>query len=423
MQDKGRSIDGASPRVVITGIGAITPLGLTWQDSWKAMLEGRSATRPITHFDASGFPTRIAALVKDFDPTKYMELKEAKRLGRITQFGWAAVLEAVSHACLDLSREDPERVGLDIGSAFGALDILEEQSHTLRDHGPRRINPAVAPAVLISTTPCYVAIRMGIQGPVNSQVTACASGIVSIGEAARRLQRGEVDVMLAGGADAYASPLIMAAFSRLGAMSTRNDEPERACRPFDRTRDGMVLGEGAVIMVLETLEHAQARGARILAEFAGYSLTADAYNLAAPEPTGRGAARAMSKALAESGLSPEDVDYICAHGTGTQLNDASETAAIKRTFGEVAYQIPVSSIKSMVGHMMGAAGAASAAVLVQAINDGIIPPTINYQEPDPECDLDYVPNKARCVRVDAAMCNAFGFGGQNASLLLKRFQP
>lgn len=422
MQDKERGMDGASPRVVITGIGAITPLGLTWQDSWKAMLEGRSATRPITHFDASGFPTRIAALVKDFDPTKYMELKEAKRLGRITQFSWAAALEAVSQACLDLSREDPERVGLDVGSAFGALDILEEQSHTLRDHGPRRINPAVAPAVLISTTPCYIAIRMGIQGPVNSQVTACASGIVSIGEAARRLQRGEVDVMLAGGADAYASPLIMAAFSRLGAMSTRNDEPERACRPFDRTRDGMVLGEGAVIMVLETLEHAQARGARILAEFAGYGLTADAYNLAAPDPTGRGAARAMSKALAESGLSPEDVDYICAHGTGTQLNDASETAAIKRAFGEAAYQIPVSSIKSMVGHMMGAAGAASAAVLVQAINDGIIPPTINYQEPDPECDLDYVPNVARCVQVDAAMCNAFGFGGQNASLLLKRFQ-
>ncbi len=423
MQSKERGANGAAPRVVITGIGAITPLGLTWRDSWAAMLEGRSAVRPITHFDANNFPTRIAALVKDFDPTKHMESKEAKRLGRVTQFSWAATQEAVTQAGLDMSQEDPERVGIEIGSAFGALDILEEQSHTLRDSGPRRINPAVAPAVLISTTPCYVAIQMGIQGPVNSQVTACATGIVSLGEAARRLQRGEADVMITGGSDAYASPLIMAAFSRIGAMSTRNEEPERACRPFDRTRDGMVLGEGAVIMVMETLEHARARRAHILAEFGGYGLTADAYHLAAPEPSGRGAARAMFKALAESGLRPQDVHYICAHGTGTQLNDTAETAAIKQALGEVAYQVPVSSVKSMVGHMMGAAGTLSAAVLVQAINEGIIPPTINYKEPDPECDLDYVPNVPRRIRVDAAMCNAFGFGGQNASLLLKRFQP
>ncbi len=415
--------NGRGPRVVVTGIGAITPLGLTWQDSWKAMVEGRSAARPVTHFDATDFPTRIAAMVKDFDPKEYMEFKEAKRLGRVTQFGWAATREAVEAANLDVSREDPERIGIEIGSAFGALDILEQQTHTLRDRGPRRINPAAAPAVLISTTPCYVAIRLGVQGPVNSQVAACATGIVSIGEAARRLQRGEIDVAIAGGADAYTTPLIMAAFSRLGAMSTRNDEPERACRPFDRTRDGMVLGEGAVVMVLETLEHAQARGAPILAEFGGYALTSDAYNLAAPEPQGRGAARAMQWALRESGLSPEDIHYICAHGTGTQLNDASETAAIKHAMGQAAYQIPVSSVKSMVGHMMGAAGALSAAVLVQAINEGVVPPTINYQEPDPQCDLDYVPNEARRTRVDAAMCNAFGFGGQNASLLLRRFRP
>ncbi len=421
MQSDGRN--GTSPRVVITGIGAITPLGLTWKESWTAMLEGQSAARRVTHFDPTGFPTQIAAMVKGFDPKRYMDFKDAKRLGRVTQFGWAATQEAVAHAELDMTREDPERVGIEIGSAFGALDILEEQSHTLRDHGPRRINPVVAPAVLISTTPCYVAIQLGIQGPVNSQVTACATGITSLGEAARRLQRGEVDVMIAGGSDAYTTPLIMAAFSRLGAMSTRNDEPERACRPFDRTRDGMVLGEGAVVMVMETLEHAQARGAPILAEFGGYGLTADAYNLAAPEPSGRGATSAMTKALTESGLQPEDIHYICAHGTGTQLNDASETAAIKQALGEAAYQIPVSSVKSMVGHMMGAAGALAAAVLVQAINDGIVPPTINYQEPDPACDLDYVPNEARRIRVDAAMCNAFGFGGQNASLLLKRFQP
>jgi len=422
MQHQGGT-NGKGPRVVITGIGAITPLGLTWQESWAAMLEGRSAARAVTHFDATNFPTRIAAMVQGFDPKQYMEVKEAKRLGRVTQFAWAAARQAVEQARLDISQEDPERVGVEIGSAFGALDILEEQTQRLRDGGPRRINPAAAPAVLISTTPCYVAIRLGIQGPVDAQVAACATGIVSIGEAARRLQRGEVDVVLAGGADAYTTPLIMAAFSRLGAMSTRNDEPERACRPFDRTRDGMVLGEGAVVMVLETLEHAQARGAPILAEFGGYALSSDAYNLAAPEPNGRGAARAMARALTESGLKPEDVHYICAHGTGTQLNDASETAAIKHALGEVAYHIPVSSVKSMVGHMMGAAGALSAAVLVQAINEGIIPPTINYQEPDPQCDLDYVPNQARRTRVDVAMCNAFGFGGQNASLLLKRFEP
>ncbi|GAB4570175.1 MAG: beta-ketoacyl-ACP synthase II [Anaerolineae bacterium] len=422
MTNDGRA-NGARPRVVITGIGAITPLGLTWKDTWAGLLEGRSAVKPITHFDATDYPTRIAALVDGFDPQQFMEAKDAKRLGRITQFGWAATVQALEQSGLDLSKEDPERVGVEIGSAFGALDLLEEQSHTLRDRGPRRINPAVAPAVLISTTPCYVAIQLGIQGPVNSQVTACATGIVSLGEAARRLQDGEVDVMIAGGADAYTTPLIIAAFSRLGAMSTRNDEPKRACRPFDRTRDGMVLSEGAVVMIMETLEHAQARGATILAEYGGYALTSDAYNLAAPEPNGRGAALAMSRALQRAGMRPEQIHYICAHGTGTQLNDASETAAIKKALGEAAYEIPVSSVKSMIGHMMGASGSLSAAVLVQAINDGVVPPTINYQEPDPACDLDYVPNQARQHRVDAAMCNAFGFGGQNASIVIKRFEP
>ncbi|MCD6289173.1 MAG: beta-ketoacyl-ACP synthase II [Anaerolineae bacterium] len=420
---RGTRASESNPRVVITGIGAITPLGLTWKESWAAMLEGKSAVREITHFDATGFPTRIAAMVKDFDPGEYMPFKETKRLGRVTQFGWAATQQAIAEAGLDMSKEDSERVGIEIGSAFGALDILERQSILLRDNGPRRVNPASAPAVLISTTPCYVAIRLGAHGPVNSPVAACATGVVSLGEAVRRLQRGEIDVAIAGGADAYTSPLIMAAFSRLGAMSTHNDEPERACRPFDRTRDGMVLGEGAVVMVLETLEHAQARGAKILAEFGGYGLSADAYNLAAPDPNGRGAALAMTKALGEAAMAPEDIGYICAHGTGTQLNDVAETAAIKRAFGDTAYRIPVSSVKSMVGHMMGASGALSAAVLVQAINDGIVPPTINYQEPDPECDLDYVPNESRRVQVDAAICNAFGFGGQNASLLLKRFEP
>ncbi|HIC88296.1 MAG TPA: beta-ketoacyl-[acyl-carrier-protein] synthase II [Anaerolineae bacterium] len=408
-------------RVVITGMGAVTPLGFNVKDTWDGLIAGRSATRPVTHFDATGFPTRIVAAVEGFNPRDYMGRRDAQRLGAVTHFAWAATQEALTDAQLNLDDEDRTRVGIEIGSAFGALDLLENQALVLRDRGPRRINPAVAPAVLISTTPCYVAIQLGVQGPANSPVTACATGIVALGEAARRIRWGEADVMIAGGTDAYKSPLILAAFSRLGAMSTRNDEPETACRPFDATRDGMVLGEGAAIMVLESLEHAQARGARILAEIDGYSLTADAYNLAAPRPDGAGAALAMSRAMAEAGIRPQDVGYICAHGTATQLNDVSETKAIKQALGEAAYHIPVSSIKSMIGHMMGAAGAISAVTLVKVINSGIVPPTINYRVPDPECDLDYVPNEARAAEVNVAMCNAFGFGGQNASLLIRRF--
>lgn len=415
--------NGHRPRVVITGIGAVTPLAHNWPDTWRSLVAGVSAAAPITHFDATDYPTRFAASVRDFDPTKFMDAKEAKRLGSVTHFGWAAALEAIQDAGLDLSREDRERVGIDIGSAFGALDIVEQQAIVLAEGGPRRIRPAIGPAVLISTTPCYVSIQLGITGPVNSQVTACATGIVSLGEAMRRLQRGEVDVMIAGGTDSFQTPLLMATFSRLGALSTRNDDPVHACRPFCRTRDGLLMGEGAAIMVLETLEHAQARGARILAEIVGYALTADAYNLAAPDPAGRGAARAMRLAMQEAGIAGADVDYICAHGTATQLNDSSETAAIKLALGEAAYDTRVSSIKSMVGHMMGAAGAISAATLVGAIQHGIVPPTINYFEPDPECDLNYVPNRAEPRQVDVAMCNAFGFGGQNASMVIRRFRP
>jgi 3-oxoacyl-[acyl-carrier-protein] synthase II len=308
-----------------------------------------------------------------------------------------------------------------MGSAFGSLDVLEEQVLVLREKGPRRITPTVTPSVLISTTPSYIAIRLGVTGPTDSRMTACATGISSLGEAAYRLQRGEVDVMLAGGADAFQTPLMLASFSRLGAMSTRNEDPQTACRPFCNTRDGLILGEGAVVLVLETLEHARARNATILAEIAGYGLTSDAYNLAAPDPSGKGAARAMQLAMARAQVFAEDVDYICAHGTGTRLNDSSETAAIKLALGEAAYDTPVSSIKSMLGHMMGAAGTVSAAAIVGAIRDGVVPPTINYFEPDPLCDLNYVPNQAQEHHVDVGMCNAFGFGGQNASMVLRRF--
>lgn len=413
--------NGHSPRIVVTGIGAITPLAHTWPETWEGLVAGKSACRRITHFDPADFPTQIAASVRDFDAEKYMDAKEARRMTRLTHYAWAATQEAIAESGLDLANEDRDRVGIDIGSAFGSLDLVEDNSFVMLQEGHRKLKAAIAPAVLISTTPCYIAIQLGITGPVNSQVTACATGITSIGESMRRMQRGETDVMIAGGVDAYQSRMLMWCFSRLGAMSTRNDEPETACRPFCNTRDGMIMGEGSTVLVLETLEHAQARGANILAEVGGYSLTSDAFHLAAPDPSGRGASRAMMTAMREAGASGEDIDYICAHGTATRLNDTSETAAIKIALGEAAYDTRISSIKSMVGHMMGAAGAIGAAALVGAIQNNLVPPTINYHEPDPDCDLNYVPNAAQSHQVDAAMVNAFGFGGQNASMVMLKY--
>lgn len=409
-------------RVVITGMGAVSPLGLDVATTWAGMLAGRSGAGRITDYDPSDLPTQIAATIKDFDPEKYLNRREARRLGRVTHLAIAATAEALADAGLDLGREDLTRVGVEIGSAFGAMDIVEEQSRQIREKGPRGINPTVSPAVLVSTTPCHIAINYGIRGPVNSPVVACATGTVSIGAAAQRIQRGEVDVMLAGGSDSYLTPLIMASFSRLGAMSTRNDTPLTACRPFDRHRDGMIIGEGAVTMVLESLEHAQGRGAAILAEYGGLGFTSDAYHMAAPDPEGEGATRAMRLALAEADLPPEALGYVAAHGTATQLNDLSETKAIKRALGEHAYTVPISSIKPMIGHAMGAAGAFGALVIVQALRTGWAPPTLNYETPDPECDLDYLPNHARQVQIDAGIANAFGFGGQNGALILKRFK-
>lgn len=410
------------PRVVVTGMGAVSPLGHTWPETWKNLLAGVSAGRRVTHFDPADFPTQFACSVSDFDPARTMDAKDAKRLGTVTQFGWTATQEAWANAGLDMAHEDSDRVGIEMGSAFGALDIVEEQVLVLDKGGPRRIKPTLGPSVLISTTPCYISINMGITGPIDSRMSACATGITSIGDAMRRLQRNEVDVMIAGGTDAFQTPLMMASFSRLGAMSTRNDDPVTACRPFCATRDGLILGEGATVLILETLHHAQARGARILAEVVGVGLSSDAYNLAAPEPSGVGAAKAMRYALREAGLSGADIDYIAAHGTATRLNDSSETAAIKLALGEAAYDVAISSLKSMVGHMMGAAGAISAAAIVAAIQDSVVPPTINYHERDPECDLHYVPNQAEVRQVNAGLCNAFGFGGQNASMVIRRFQ-
>ncbi|MFZ2362445.1 MAG: beta-ketoacyl-ACP synthase II [Anaerolineae bacterium] len=417
------SRNGALARVVVTGLGAVTPLGHSWVETWRNLVAGVSAGRRVTHFDPTDYPTQFACSVTDFDAARYMDAKEAKRLGSVTQYAWTATQDAIADAGLDMESEDKDRVGIEVGSAFGALDLLEQQVLVLDKGGPRRIKPTVGPSVLISTTPCFIAIKLGVTGPVDSRMSACATGITSLGEAMRRLQRGEVDVMIAGGSDAFQTPLMMASFSRLGAMSTRNDNPATACRPFCATRDGLILGEGATMFVLETMEHAEARGARILAEITGLGLSSDAYNLAAPEPTGIGAAKAMKYALREAGVQGSDVDYIAAHGTATKLNDSSETAAIKLALGESAYDTRVSSLKSMVGHMMGAAGTISAAAIVGAIQDGVVPPTINYMEPDPECDLNYVPNRAEQRLVDVGICNAFGFGGQNASMVIERYTP
>ncbi len=410
-------------RVVITGMGAVSGLGLDAPSTWEGMLAGRTGAGRITDYDPSDLPTQIAVTIRGFDPSRYLGRRDVRRLGRVTHLAVAATEEALAHSGLDLEQEDRTRVGIEIGSAFGALDFVEQHAIAIHERGPRAINPAKAPAVLITTTPCYLGIRYGIQGPVNSPVVACATGVVSVGQAAQRIQRGEADVMIAGGTDAYLTPLIMTSFSRLGAMTTRNDEPETACRPFDLTRDGMIIGEGAAVFILESLEHAQARGATILAEYGGMGFTLDAYNMAAPHPEGEGAARAMLLAMQDAGLTPEAIDYISAHGTGTKLNDVAETRAMKKALGQRAYQVPAPSIKPMIGHAMGASGAFGVLTIVKAIETGWIPPTINYTTPDPECDLDYVPNQAREHEVNAGMANAFGFGGQNASIIIKRYLP
>jgi 3-oxoacyl-[acyl-carrier-protein] synthase II len=409
-------------RVVVTGMGAITPLGIGVQATWQSLLAGRSGVRRITRFDVTDFPTQFAAEVTDFDPMNFMDFKEAKRTARFTQFALAATRQAVQSAALDLAQEDMTRVGISMGTAIGGVDIIEEQVTVFREQGLRRIHPIMVPVLLPSSGACHVAISLGIKGPTSCPVAACATGIVAIGEALRSLQWGEVDVMIAGGAESAMSPLDLGAFSRVGALSTHNAEPEKACRPFDAERDGTVIGEGAAALVLETWEHAQRRGARILAEVLGYALTEDAYHMAAPEPSGEGAARAMSRALADAGIQPDEVDYIVPHGTGTLLNDVSETRACKLVFGERAYRIPMSSNKSMMGHLLGAAGTISAVVSILSINEGILLPTINLEHPDPECDLDYVPNQPRPARVDTAIANAFGFGGQNATVVIRRVE-
>lgn len=410
------------PRVAVTGLGIVSPIGIGKDAFWGALIRGESGVRRITRFDPSGFKTQIAAEVIDFNPEAYIDKKEARRMDRYTQFAVAATGLALQDADITAGSVDPDRVGVVLGCGIGGIETFEDQTRVLVARGPNRVSPFFVPMMIANMGAGYIAIVNGFYGPNSTVVTACASSNQAIGEAFRIIQRGEADVMVTGGAEAAITPVGIAGFCAMKAMSTRNDEPARACRPFDAGRDGFIVGEGAAILILERMERAFARGARIYAEIAGYGQSCDAYHITAPDPDGSGAAKAMERALRDAGISPEDVSYINAHGTSTPLNDKVETMAIKKVFGEFAYRIPVSSTKSMTAHLLGAAGGIEAAACVLSITHDIIPPTINYEEPDPDCDLDYVPGKARKAQVEVAVSNGFGFGGHNATLVFKRYR-
>ncbi len=406
-----------SRRVVVTGMGAITALGLDVETLWRNLLAGESGIGAITRFDARPFTSQIAAEVKDFDPTAYIPKKEARRMDRFIQFALAASLQAVEQAQLTVDAHNAADVGVIIGSALGGLESLDKAYQVFIHKGPRRISPFTGVMMISNMAAGQVAITLGARGPNFCPVSACATGSHAIGEAYEMIRRGDAQVMLAGGSEAALVPIGFATFDRLGALSQRNDEPKRAMRPFDAERDGFVVGEGAAIIILENLEYAEKRGATPLAEIVGYALNDDAHHVTAPSPDGAGAVEVMHRALEKAGLEPTQIDYINAHGTSTPLNDKSETAAIKRVFGEHAYRVPISSTKSMVGHLLGAAGAVEAVACVKTLQTGRIHPTANYEYPDPDCDLDYVPNAARQANVTTALSNSFGFGGHNAVLV------
>jgi 3-oxoacyl-[acyl-carrier-protein] synthase II len=409
-------------RVVITGLGVLSPVGIGKEDYWKALLQGKSGIGPVTRFDTSSFDSKIAGELKDFAPEQFLDRKEIRRMDRFAQFGVAAAKLAVADAALEIDKENLEDIGVVMGSGIGGIETLCDQHNILLTKGPSRISPLFIPMIISNMAAGQIAISLGPKGPNITVVTACASGTNAIGEAYLMLRRGAAEVILAGGTEAPIVPVAMAGFCSMKAMSTNNDEPQRASRPFDRNRDGFVISEGAGVMVLETLGHASARGARIYGEVAGYGCTADGYHITAPEPEGAEAARAIRIALEDAGISPDQVDYINAHGTSTGLNDKIETMAIKKVLGDHAYRTPVSSIKSMIGHSLGAAGALEAIACALSISTGWVPPTINYEQPDLECDLDYVPNQARQCPVRVAVSNSFGFGGHNGVLVLKKFE-
>ena len=411
-----------SRRVVVTGMGCISPVGNNVRETWESILAGKSGAAMITHFDASKHKTRFAAEVKGFDPVALFGSRDARKMDRFTQFANAVVVEALDQANLKVDQSNRDRIGVVIGSGIGGIGTLLEQAEVLRERGPERVSPFLVPMMISDSAPGMIAIRFGARGPNMALATACASGNNAIGEALEMIRRGAADVMIAGGSEAALVPVAMAGMNVMTALSTRNDDPQTASRPFDRERDGFMMGEGAGVLILESLEHAQARDAVILGEITGYGTTDDAHHISAPAENGAGAAIAMKLALQNASLDSTDIEYINAHGTSTPLNDKSETAAIKTVFGEQAYNIPVSSTKSMTGHLLGASGAIEAVFCVLAIREETLPPTINYSTPDPECDLDYVPNQARKASPKHVMSNSFGFGGHNATLIFSRFE-
>jgi len=406
----------------VTGLGALTPVGNTAEEFWTALTEGRSGIAPISKFDASGFPTTIAGEIKNFDPLRYVDKKEARRLDPYLQYAVASAVMAVEDAGFDPTRIDSTRFGVLIGSGIGGITTLLEGEDTRRTKGADRVSPFVIPMLIINMASGLVSMRFNAKGPNSSVVTACATGNHAVGDAFRIIQRGDADIMIAGGAEASIVPLTIAGFCAMKAMSTRNDEPQKASRPFDADRDGFVCGEGAGLVILESLPHALRRDARIYGEIVGYGMTADAHHMTAPDPEGDGAVRAMAGALKDAGIATTEVGYINAHGTSTPYNDKFETLAIKRVFGDHARKLAVSSTKSMTGHLLGAAGGIEAVATVLTLHHGVLPPTINYETPDPDCDLDYVPNTARKQDVDVALSNAFGFGGTNATLAFRKYR-
>jgi len=409
-------------RVVVTGIGIVSPVGIGTEETWAALLAGKSGVGPITQFDASTYPTRIAAEVKDFDPTKFMEKKEARRNDRFIQFALAAGQMAIEDSGLDMAKEDAERVGCIIGAGLGGLRTIEDEHSVLTEKGVKRVGPFFIPSLIVNLAGGQISLRYGMKGPNFAPVSACATGNHSIGDAMMYIERGMADVMVTGGCEATITPLGIGGFCAARALSERNDAPERASRPFDKGRDGFVAGEGAGILVVEEYEHARKRGARIYAEVCGYGASADAYHITSPAPEGEGGQRAMRMALKDAGLAPEQVGYVNTHGTSTPQGDIAECQAILRVFGDHAAsrKLAVSSTKSMTGHLLGGAGGLEAAVSVLALHRGVLPPTINVEEQDPECALDVVPNVARERKVDAVMSNSFGFGGTNAVIVFKR---
>lgn len=409
-------------RVVVTGVGMITPVGLDTETSWGGLINGRSGIGPITQFDDKAIPTQIAGEVKGFDPAKYIEAKEIKKMDRFIHLGIAASQMTMDSSKLIVTPENAERVGVTVGAGIGGLPAIERTYRAYMEKGFRRITPFFIPMSIINEMAGHISMRFGAKGPNSCVVTACATGTHSIGDAFKIIQRGDADAMIAGGSESCICPLGVGGFNAMKALSTRNSEPERASRPFDAERDGFIMGEGSGMLVVEELEFAKARGAHIYAEVIGYGMSGDAYHITSPAPNGEGAARCMKMAIKDAGINPADVGYINAHGTSTKYGDELETLAIKTVFGDDAYRIPASSTKSMTGHLLGAAGGVEAVISVLALDRGVLPPTINLENPDPECDLDYIPHTARQVQVEIAMSNSFGFGGTNACLVFRRFR-